>query len=652
MGTAHFRRRTWLFAACSSVLAAMSFASVAQGAIAGGGQQFSTNRPDLVSAAVNDTLIQNYVDVCFDTSIQLDPGVSNSDFQLTGVNVLGDLENPINVSTHPSNTNCLRLLFDANTNLGSYTVLEVAQDVVRPAGGAALGNKEAAAQLDNTDVEPVIGRIGGPNLLTTIPVDVGGGPGTGAVQYNFDKDIEGADASLFGYYGPDGEFEEGDSIFSTSGGSVIVVFTGLSGDDPTPSVATRFFALSGAVELADRDAAVNDNRAESIGGAVPGRPDLVSVSEVAGQQGVYDMQYNQLIQPNELDDCRAVLSVGDHYMADSAQVIGNGSVLRVTFLDLTSLDLGAELNSDDEVVRIVDEGRPVGGCVQDLNTSRSSTTKSIALRLGDNVPGFTSGPDLTGCLGSPTSNEVRFIFDELLSVLPTFTPDPGDFEIFSTTGGVVSGNTVRDVTENTISIIFPGGGPLTNAAACHVYRGEVLDRDPRLGIGFDPNPAGTVRFNSDGSTPVGTIPTGGGTIFVPVPGPTTTVTNTVTGPGGAAAAIVRRTPQSLTLNARCTPRGGGRYTCRVSGKLTQDNRVRALGRSKACTGSVKVQYKSGTKTVSTRLPFIRQSSCTYKGTVNFNKPDRLTSGLKVRARYNGNKYSKTKFSRTVVVIRR
>ena len=633
----------------------MSFASVAQGAIAGGGQQFSTNRPDVVSATVNDTLIQNYVDLCFDVSIQLDPGVANTDFDLTGVNVLGDIENPINVSTHPTNTNCLRLLFDATTNLGSYTVLEVAEDAVRPSGGAALGNKEAAAQLDNTDVEAVIGRIGGPNLLSTIPVDVGGGPGTGAVQYNFDKDIEDPVAALFGYYGPDGEFELGDTIApgSPSGGSVIVVFTGLTGDDPTPSVATRFFTLSGAAELFDRDGAANDSRAESIGGPVPGRPDLLSVTEVPGQQGAYDMQYNQLIQPNDPSDCRAIMSVGDTYGADSVQVIGNGSVLRVTFDELVSTDLGAELNSDDEVVRIIDEGRPDGGCVQDLNTSRSSTTKSIALRLGDNIPGFTSGPDLTGCLGSPTSNEVKFIFDELLSTLPTFNPDPTDFELFTTVGGRVSGDSIRDISENTITIIFPGGGPQANAAACHVYRAAVLDRDPRLLPGFDPNPAGTVRYNSDGSTPVGTIPTGGGTVFVPVPGPAGPATNTIVpGPPGPAAAIIRKTPQSLTLNAKCKALGRGKYRCSVSGKLTQANSVRALGRSKACTGSVKVQYKSGTKTVSTRLAKVKQSACTYKGTVTFTKPERLRSGLKVRARYNGNKYSKTKYSRTVFVISR
>src|SRR5207253_862606 len=117
----------------------------------------------------------------------------------------------------------------------------------------------------------------------------------------------------------------------------------------------------------------------------------------------------------------------------AVQVIGNGSVLRVTFNALTSTVTGAELNSDDEVVRITDEGRPNDGCVQDLNTMRSSTTKSLALRLGDNIPGFTSGPDLTGCLGSPTSNEVTFYFDELLSLLPGQTPSASDFEIFSTT---------------------------------------------------------------------------------------------------------------------------------------------------------------------------------------------------------------------------
>ena len=428
METADFRRRTWALAACASVLAATSFASAAQGAIAGGGQQFSTNRPDVVSATINDTLVQPYVDLCFDTAIQPDPGLANGDFDLTGVNVRPvDIRSPINVSQHPTDTSCLRLLFAGTVNLGSYSVLEVAEDVVRPSGGAAQGNKEAAAQLDNTDVEAVIGRIGGPNLLSAIPVDTGGGPGSGAVQYNFDKNIVVFDESesSYGYYGPDGEFELGDFIVLVSGKSVIIGFDDLVGDDPAPSVATRFFALSGAAGLADRsDPAdfVNDSRAESIGGAVPGRPDLIGVSEVPGQQGVYDMHYNQLIQPLDNSSCRAILSVGDSYGADSVQVIGNGSVLRVTFNSLTSADPDAELDSDDEVVRITDEGRPNDGCVQDLNTSRSSTTKSLALRLGDNIPGFTSGPDLTGCLGSPTSNEVTFYFDELLSLLPANNP--------------------------------------------------------------------------------------------------------------------------------------------------------------------------------------------------------------------------------------
>jgi hypothetical protein len=632
----------------------MSFASVAQGAIAGGGQQFSTNRPDVVSATVNNTLITPYVDLCFDVPIVPDPGMATTDFALTGVNVAETI-NPDNVSTNPSNTSCLRLLFPASTNLGSYTVVEVQAGAVRPAGGGALTNIEASARLDNTDVAPVIGRIGGPNLVSTIPVDVGG-PYPQAVQYTFDKNIGGVggggiDPTLFGYFSPDGEFTRGFAIApgSPSGKSVIILFN-ISGDDPTPSSAVSYYVLSDAVGLADRPDSDNANRAESIGGKVSGRPQLLSVSEVPGQQGSYDLQYDQLIQPLDLRDCRAVMSVGPSYRANHGQVIGNGSVLRVTYDELLANNFGSELNSDDEVVRISDEGRPDDGCVQDINTSRASSTKSVALRLGDNIPGFTSGPDLTGCIGSPTSNEVTFVFDELLSLNLNGGISANDFRIKSTTGGNVDGQSIRDITENTVTVIFQGG-TMVNAAACTVHRGAVVDRDPRIGLGIDVNPLGTVRFNSDGTTPVGTIPVNEGTVFVPVPGP---ATNTTT-PGPTTTvigAIVRKTPQSLTLNAKCKSLGGGKYRCSVSGKLTQANSVRALGRSKACTGTVKVQYKSGTKTVSTRLRTIKHSTCTYKGTVTFTKPERLRSGLKVRARYNGNKYAKTKYSRTVFVISR
>jgi hypothetical protein len=633
-------------------VAALGFAGVAQGAIAGGGQQFSTNRPDVVSATINNTLVQSYVDVCFDTSVQLAPGFSNGDINLTGVNVLQDLESPISVTTTPGNTSCIRLLFAPAVNLGSYTVVEIAADVVVPAGGAALGNVESAARLDNTDVAPVIGRIGGPNLVSTIPVDVGGPPGTGAVQYTFDKVIAPvADPTKFGYYAADGEFETGDTVFTTDGYSVIIVFTGLAGDDPTPSSAANFFVLSEAVNLDDRTDPDNSNRAESIGTRVTGRPELLSVTPVGVQQGSYDLQYDQIIQPNDLSDCRAVLSVGPTYGADAAQVIGNGTILRVTFNELIAGNFGAELNSDDEVVRVSDEGAADGGCVQDINTARASVTKSIALRLGDNVPGFTSGPDLTGCVPNTGTNEVQFVFDELLSTQFPFVPDPADFEIKSTLGSSNDGLILRDVTNNVATVIFPGGTDV-NAAACHVDRAAVYDRDPRVGF-FDPNPSGTVKWNSVGTLLPGQLPVGDGTVFVAVPGPPGTITNTITTIPSppVVSAFQRQKPQALSMTVHCTPKGRGRYTCVVTGRLTQANTVRALGRSKACTGTVKVQYKSGKKTISTRLAKIKSGDCTYRSKVFFSRPDRIASGLKVRGRYNGNKYALTKYSRTLIIKR-
>jgi hypothetical protein len=101
---------------------------------------------------------------------------------------------------------------------------------------------------------------------------------------------------------------------------------------------------------------------------------------------------------------------------------------------------------------------------------------------------------------------------------------------------------------------------------------------------------------------------------------------------------VRKQPR-LSLRVRPTRDRSLPYKFTSTGTLT---RPTGVSRSDGCAGTVSVQVKSGTKTISTRRVKVR-SNCTYKSSVTFKSRGRLKARgtLKVTARYGGNQFLKS-----------
>lgn len=109
----------------------------------------------------------------------------------------------------------------------------------------------------------------------------------------------------------------------------------------------------------------------------------------------------------------------------------------------------------------------------------------------------------------------------------------------------------------------------------------------------------------------------------------------------------KRKQPSLTL--KVTPKRDRAlpYKFTSSGTLKLPSGV---ARSDGCSGTVSVQIKSGSKTISTRRVKVG-SNCTYKSSVTFKSRGRLKARgtLKVTARYGGNAFLKTATAKTVTV---
>lgn len=111
-------------------------------------------------------------------------------------------------------------------------------------------------------------------------------------------------------------------------------------------------------------------------------------------------------------------------------------------------------------------------------------------------------------------------------------------------------------------------------------------------------------------------------------------------------APVRRQP-SLTLKVRPARDRSLPYKFTSSGTL---KRPAGVSKADGCSGTVSVQIKSGTKTISTRRVKVR-SDCTYKSSVTFKSRGRLKARgtLKVTARYGGSQFLKSATSKSTRV---
>lgn len=106
------------------------------------------------------------------------------------------------------------------------------------------------------------------------------------------------------------------------------------------------------------------------------------------------------------------------------------------------------------------------------------------------------------------------------------------------------------------------------------------------------------------------------------------------GPGQSTGCPPRAAPAAFTATVRPHRDRRAPYAFRFSGRLSLPAGVTA---PTACKGNVSVQIKRGTKTISTRHPFVR-SDCTWVSNVRFANRSRMgrTGRLKVSVRFQGN----------------
>jgi hypothetical protein len=617
----HFVRTAGL-CALSGVMATLSLASlasVASAAPAGGGVQPVTSQPDVVSAAITDQpSITNpagtpRVKVCFDSPIA---GPVAANFAVSGTDVTGT-GNPLapaSAASIPAELNCASLTFAAGSNLAGFSTLEAQAGAVSPAGGGVGGNPQGAVALTGGDITPGAGRIAGPNLAGAAVAGVAGGT---EVTYTFDTLITqaglvvGAPAGSFGYYDA-GVARRTGTVASVGDKSVKIMF-------PAAVAATaRVFVDNNAVTLAGQTDQGNVATAASGSGTAPpatSSPDIVSVTRVTSLQGTFDIVYDQNITSTDVLAANCQADTPGSSFAGTAVAVQNATTVRVTFGGLASSS-----RADEEIVRVTD----TGGCVVDISATPSPSTVGAApIQNKDHTPGFTTGPDLTGC-AAPAGTDVTYAFDELLT---TGAFPAGGFGVIDANGARVTG-AILQVLDNRVTVRYSSAGAVSAAAACTVDRAGITDRQPGTS---EPSSMNTVKVNS-----VGTPENAGASAPV--------VTPPATKPGPATP-FVRRAARSLGISVKCQ-RSGSRVRCTTRGTLKLATALAPLGRKLICTGSIRVRFTAGSKTLSSRTSKLR-NTCTYKTTVTFRATTRQRSRLRVQAKYLGSAVSLTKSSKKI-----
>ncbi|MDQ3722514.1 MAG: hypothetical protein M3376_05475 [Actinomycetota bacterium] len=597
------------------MIATLGVAAVASAAPAGGAQQATTSRPDVVSAAITDQpAITNAtgtpkVKVCFDQQIA-NPVVANFAVSGTDVAGTGNPLAPTSAQSLPSELNCVSLTYPAGTNLAGFSTVEVQAGAVAPPGGGAGSNPQGAAALTGGDVAPAPGKTSGPNLAGVSVESVAGGTD---VTYTFDKLIAqtGAGAPVagrFGYYTPAGAPVVAASVVSVSDRAVKVKFA------TSVPASSRAFAANDAVTLAGQP---DQGNAASATPAASGAPDLIAISRVASLQATYDLTYDANITSADGFAANCQADTPSARFPGTAAAVLSATTIRVTFGGLA-----ANSGADFEIVRISDKG----GCALENTLMTQSSVGAAPVQNKDHTPGFTSGPDLTGCSASGGGTDVTFTFDELLA--PAAVAGSGFGLIDGDATRTNGTGTVLQVTDNRATVRFGSAGVLSSAVGCTVDRGAITDRRP----GPEPSSLNTVKANSAG-TPENARPG---------PPPTATPPTNPAPP----TPFVKRAPRSLGISVSCRATSRGRVRCTSKGTLRMSTTLTPLGKRNICTGKVRVRYTSGRRTMSTRNTTLRRT-CTYRTTVTFKATRRQRARLRVQARYGGNTVSRAKSSKKI-----
>lgn len=587
------------------VLAALAAAPQAHAALAGGQFMFTENRPDLVSATINENTDSSYpkaVNFCFDVTLSNDE-VDNNHFWVAGYDSSSQAQSDL-AFFDPENPKCVIALFDDDTQFEEHTVATIQDGAVQNLNGQE--NLLNAAPLDsatnpNGSEDESNPRVGGG--LTTAPDLVGAVKilASNTIRLTFDAKVDDdtVDPDRILYYEPNGNRVFADSAVVSDGDKRIVFVQFPKEDDQSVADAVRVALEDGAVRLDNQENERSVRQSLAVFGqdGYTARPDLLAVTPRPEKNAV-DYCFDAKVAVEDEEQFEVFREEERRFVADHAQVLaisdcGVGtSIVRAFF--------------NDDAMSIIDElsvASVDNGAVEATTGDREGNSiGSKPLGSIRGVTGFTSAPDAQEMLVDLDDGTITLVFDQPAEVLnlnrisvidrmgQEFNPAPDD--VAQDGGNRVILNVGSGLSQQAVAVT------LGEAAVEHADAGDdnVRQAIGRVDAVYSP---GTGPFPGDlGGTDPGPKPPsnggggGGGGQGTPAPAPAPQVAG-----AGGQAPVARVSPARSGRSAKArvlyAKYRKGKLTLKVSGKAKKVKIRIALRNRKGKT------VKSVTRTIKT-----------------------------------------------------
>jgi len=343
--------------------------------------------------------------------------------------------------------------FPAGTDLQAYTAATTDSDVVQTIDLHA--NVQDAVHLQGGGHGVTAGLTSAPEL-----VSISQNRSLNQIQYTMDQflDENSGSASAIGYYTSDGRMHTASSIVSTFNRNIIAQFDASNGDRVENAV--RYFVLENAATSKQGQ----DTITGSLGGATAA-PDLSSVATVGTSRTQWLYTFDEPIRNVDPSMFHVYTGDGTKYDATSATIRGTSQVL-ASFPDVREFKGQVRVATVDSNAVLALVGSDLSNTVGSASVATTSTTN------------LTSGPDLTSASRDTSSGQVTFHFDTRLD--DSSIPDPGNFAVITTSGSVVPGTNVVDISRDAGTVIVQfdnaavetAAGVIVNADAVTDFQGS------------------------------------------------------------------------------------------------------------------------------------------------------------------------------------
>ncbi len=407
--------------------------SVAQAALAGAIPSTTTIHPDVRSATIDPTAGDFALHVCFDK--QLNGSFVPGDFAIAGYRA-GNLHDALGVSTDPSNTNCVFVVWPSSIgDINQYTAVEIAPGAVEANAGSVPNLVDSVGITGSISHAGVTGITVAPNLAGVLPPS-GANQVSHSLTFVFDKTTDSPAANNAGYFFETaaGQTCMGVPAFAPIAGNDSTTITIAFNDAPCGGVvnAIRAGLFAGTVTAPSDAAATNPNMSTIMPNCNTGTncptsvPDLVSAQLNADNDSItYTFDKNVVVFPPNLpSDFLAELANGTTLPSTSA-VCGGGTTCVAQFSG--TLSKQAEFGVLAWVSGVA------------VHPADNPTVSNLAgsAKIGDNAGAFsrafTTGPDVFGVQMNKSTGLVSVNLDDRVVAV-----DTADINLIAGDGGIVA----------------------------------------------------------------------------------------------------------------------------------------------------------------------------------------------------------------------